>query len=227
MAMMDQLIGLVSPAAALRRAKRMRELGQGAEAFPLVARAARAGFADAEFWVAQSYLEGSGVPASRPEGVRWLKRAATHGSVDAQALLSSLYLQGLASEVSAEATNSAQSAQLFASDASTAPDFEAAATWARRAAGAGSAQGQALLGYILTSGPESIRNLDEAHRCYELGRCRLPTGSSWICLVTGATRKRCAELAPCCRGVATRRRRWTTYRNFPACRVDRRRAFGA
>ena len=167
MAMMDQLIGLVSPTAALRRAKRMRELGQGAEAFPLVARAARAGFADAEFWVAQSYLEGSGVPASRPEGVRWLKRAATHGSVDAQALLSSLYLQGLASEVSAEATNSAQSAQLFASDASTAPDFEAAATWARRAAGAGSAQGQALLGYILTSGPESMRNLDEAHRCYE------------------------------------------------------------
>ena len=76
MAMMDQLIGLVSPTAALRRAKHMREHGQGAEAFPLVARAARAGFADAEFWVAQSYLEGSGVPASRPEGVRWLKRAA-------------------------------------------------------------------------------------------------------------------------------------------------------
>ena len=125
-----------------------------AEAFPLVARAARAGFADAEFWVAQSYLEGSGVPASRPEGVRWLKRAAAHGSVDAQALLSSLYLQGLASEVSAEATNSAQSAQLFASDAPTAPDFEAAATWARRAAGAGSAQGQALLGYIL----RAVRN---------------------------------------------------------------------
>ena len=106
MAMMDQLIGLVSPTAALRRAKRMRELGRAAEAFPLVARAARAGFADAEFWVAQSYLEGTGVPASRPEGVRWLKRAAGRGSVDAQALLSSLYLQGLASEANAGATSS-------------------------------------------------------------------------------------------------------------------------
>src|SRR5271155_901395 len=105
MAMMDQLIGLVSPSAALRRAKRMRERGRGAEAFPLVTRAAKAGLADAEFWVAQSYLEGTGVPASRPEGVRWLKLAAGHGSVDAQALLSSLYLQGLASETNAGATN--------------------------------------------------------------------------------------------------------------------------
>src|ERR1700746_2543238 len=143
MAMMDQLIGLGSPTGALRRSKHMGELGLSAEGFLLVSRAARAGFAEAEFWGAQSYLEGSGVPASRPEGVRWLKRAADHGSVDAQALLSSLYLQGLASELSAEATNSAQSPQLFASDATTAPDFEAAATWARRAADAGSAQGQA------------------------------------------------------------------------------------
>ena len=39
--------------------------------------------------------------------------------------------------------------------------------WARKAAEGGSADGQAVLGYILTSGPEHLRSLDEAHRWYE------------------------------------------------------------
>ena len=168
MGVVDQLIGRVSPAAALRRAKDLRERGRAAEAFPLLARAAKAGLAEAEYGMAQSYLEGSGVPPSRPEAVRWLKRAAPGGYVEAQVLLSSLYLQGLASEANVAEASSELSDQLFAGDdAPTAPDFESAAKWARRAAAAGSAQGQALLGYILTSGPESMRNLDEAYRCYE------------------------------------------------------------
>ena len=47
------------------------------------------------------------------------------------------------------------------------PDFETGLRWARKAAEGGSADGQAVLGYILTSGPEPMRDLDEAHRCYE------------------------------------------------------------
>src|SRR4029077_16287569 len=46
------------------------------------------------------------------------------------------------------------------------PDFTTALKWARRAAEGGSAEGQAALGYILTSGPETIRNESEAERWY-------------------------------------------------------------
>ena len=56
-------------------------------AFPLFARAARAGIAEAEFRVGRCYLEGAGVPPSRAGGRRWLERAANQGYVEAQALL--------------------------------------------------------------------------------------------------------------------------------------------
>ena len=59
------------------------------------------------------------------------------------------------------------SARLFAATEATAPDFETGLHWARKAAEGGSADGQAVLGYILTSGPETMRDPDEAHRWYE------------------------------------------------------------
>ena len=42
------------------------------------------------------------------------------------------------------------------------PDPRRAAEWARRAADNGSADGKALLAYILTSGPEEMRDLATA-----------------------------------------------------------------
>ena len=75
----DRLIGLASPAAALRRAVPLIEQARFAAAFPLLTRAAKAGIADAEYRVARCYLEGAGVPPSRTEGARWLERAAGHG----------------------------------------------------------------------------------------------------------------------------------------------------
>lgn len=53
MLVIDRLIGLASPEAALRRAIRLSEQGKAAAAFPLFARAARAGLAEAEYWVAR------------------------------------------------------------------------------------------------------------------------------------------------------------------------------
>ena len=95
MLVVDHLIGLTSPTAALRRAIRLNERGRVAESFGLLTHAAKAGIVDAEYRVAKSYLEGTGVPPSRAEGARWLRRAASHGCVDAQALLSALYVHGL------------------------------------------------------------------------------------------------------------------------------------
>src|SRR5580700_2255288 len=92
----DRLIGLASPAAALRRAIQLIEQQQFAAAFPLLSRAAKAGITDAEFHLARAYLEGAGVPPSQAEGLRWLRRAASHGSADAQALLAALCVHGFA-----------------------------------------------------------------------------------------------------------------------------------
>ena len=169
MSFVDRLIGrLASPDAALRRAIRLSEQGRAAEAFPLLTLAATAGIPDAEYRVGRSYLEGSGVPHSQSEGVRWLQRAALHGYVEAQSLLAALCVHGLAGMTSADPPEAEpRTGSLFASDAQTDPDFKSAIKWAREAADAGSANGQALLAYILTYGPELLRDLEKAHQLYE------------------------------------------------------------
>jgi uncharacterized protein len=165
MSVIDRILGFASPAASFRRAIRLGERGRRAEAFPLLANAAKAGIPEAEYRVARSYLEGCGVPPSRAEATSWLKRAAAHGNVEAQVLLSVLYIQGWAVEVGAD--HGSEANRLFAIETPTGPSFPAAEDWARKAAVAGSAEGQALLGYVLTNGPEVIRDLDEAHQWYE------------------------------------------------------------
>ena len=65
MLLVDRVIGLASPAAALRRGIQLSERGRAAAAFPLLTRSANAGLAEAEYRVARCYLEGSGVPPSR------------------------------------------------------------------------------------------------------------------------------------------------------------------
>src|ERR1700680_2994447 len=162
MLVLDRLIGLASPEAALRRAVRLSQQGKAAEAFPLLTRSAKAGIADAEYRVACCYLEGAGVPASRIEGARWLQRAAGHGHLEAQTLLGGLCVHGLACDV-----NGARPERLFAEEEPGDPDFPSALKWARRAAEAGSAKAQAVLAYVLTCGPEEMRDLEEAHRWYQ------------------------------------------------------------
>ena len=165
MVMMDRLVGRIHPALALRRAIQLAEKGKPAEAFPLMATAARAGIPEAEYRVARFYLEGAGVPPSRLEGTRWLRRAADRGNADAQALLAALYATGLAEDEGNAGDSSSES--LFKTQSSREPDFEAALQLARKAAEAGSANGQAILGYILSKGPKSMRDLDAAHGWYE------------------------------------------------------------
>jgi hypothetical protein len=164
MAILDRLNGL-HPALALRRAVRLAESGKLAEAFPLVAIAARAGIPEAEYRVARSYLEGSGVPPSRSEGARWLRLAADHGNAHAQALLAALFVAGLAANE--DGAKGKSSNRLFEKESSQAPDFSMALHFAGKAAEAGSATGQAILGYILSKGPKAMRDLDAAHVWYE------------------------------------------------------------
>src|ERR1700722_8223327 len=103
MAMFDRLMAGMSPSAALRRGVSLTEQGDVKQAFPLLTRAARAGIAEAEYRVGRCYLEGTGVPPSLVEGVRWLERAANQGYVDAQARLATLSIHGLATSAEAPA----------------------------------------------------------------------------------------------------------------------------
>ena len=96
MALLDRLMASMSPPAALRRAVSLAEQGNVKQAFPLLARAARSGIAEAEYRMGRCYLEATGVPPSRVEGVRWLERAANQGYVEAQAQLATLAIHGLA-----------------------------------------------------------------------------------------------------------------------------------
>src|SRR5579859_2049473 len=143
MALFDQLLARTSPAAALRRGLKLTEQGDLKRAFPLLTRAARAGIAEAEFRVGRCYLEGAGVPPSRTEGARWLERAANQGYVEAQALLATLSIHGMLTPGGpAERPAVGSAANLFTGSAAIQADFEAGIKWARKAAEAGSADGQ-------------------------------------------------------------------------------------
>ena len=155
----------LSPAAALRRGLRQFEQGDVKGAFVLLTRAARAGIPEAEFRVGRCYLEGAGVPPSRADGVRWVERAATKGYVEAQALLATLCLHGMGPGFADAGANAG--AGLFGGQTLAEPDYPNAAKWATWAAEAGSAEGQAVLGFILTAGPENLRNVEEGDRWYQ------------------------------------------------------------
>src|ERR1700710_379005 len=134
MAFFDRLISGFSSAASLRRGVRMQEQGNARAAFALLSRAGRANIPEAEFRVGRCYLEGAGVPPSRADGVRWVERAAAKGYVEAQALLATLCLHGMAPGF-ADAGSGVGS--LFSGQTTAEPDYPSAAKWARLAAEAG------------------------------------------------------------------------------------------
>src|ERR1700722_2246259 len=163
MGLLNKLIANFHPAGALKRGIHLEERGDPRAAFALFSLAARANIPEAEFRVGRCYLEGSGVPPSRADGVRWVERAAEKGYVEAQALLATLCLHGMAPGFA----DAGAGAGLFSGQTVAEPDYLSAAKWARRAAEAGSADGQAVLGFILTAGPETLRDLEEGNRWYE------------------------------------------------------------
>src|SRR5208337_5410510 len=161
--LMDRLAAL-APATALRRAIRLLDKGKAERGFALLARAARAGVAEAQYRVGRCYLQGSGVPPSRAEAARWLGIAATADHVEAQGLLATLLIEGVSTPGKQAARGAAS---LFSGDEPAEPDFVLAEKWARRAAERQSANGQAVLAFILSAGPEAVRDFEEAHRWYE------------------------------------------------------------
>lgn len=125
--------------------------------------AARAGLAAGQCKLGHCYLEGRGIIPNLGAALRWFRRAALQGDPDAQTMLATLALQG------ARIDPLDQGSRLFDASAwrdGRSPDYIAALHWAERAASAGYAAAQALLGYILTSGPPERRNPARGAACY-------------------------------------------------------------
>ena len=154
---------MVSPTVRLRRAARLDQAGQSAQAFALLAPLAKRGLPEAQLRVAHAYLEGRGVPVSRVDAVRWCERAARGGSMEAQTLIASLLLSDPDAFVA--------TAERVTDQADRASDRGAASVgtaiyWAELAARAGSADAKALLAYLHAAGPEAMRDLKSSEALY-------------------------------------------------------------
>ena len=149
-----------SPVAQIARARHLSDQDATRAAFRLLIKAAKAGEPAAWYQVGRAYLVGQGVPASLSAALRWLTRAAEVEEVDAQALLASLALQGKCdtANINIFEANSTVGDQP--------PNYPVALHWAERAAANGSAEAQAILGYILTNGPAELRDRARGELCH-------------------------------------------------------------
>lgn len=147
---------LGSPTAQLERANQLT----GQAAFQLLTKAAKRGLPAAWYRLGHAYLLGLGVPASLSTALRWLTRAAEANEVEAQTLLASLALRG--------ACHTAQQGLFDAAPAVAGqqPNYCVALDWAERAAANGSAEAQAILGYVLTDGPAELRDRERGQQNY-------------------------------------------------------------
>ena len=149
------------PSARLAYAVILAEDGRHRRAFQQFAHAAHRGLPRAQFRLGRCYLLGLGVPSRLDAALRWLTLAAQGRDVEAQALLASLALQGI--------TNGA-GVGLFepaSRHGGRPPDYQVALQWGQQAADGGSAEAQTLLGYILTAGPEALRDPSRAAQYYQ------------------------------------------------------------
>jgi TPR repeat protein len=115
----------------------------------MLGKAAARGHAGAQLRMGQLYLSGQGVPPSRTEAARWLRRAAEAGHPPAQQAYAEFLWSG---------QGGADGPGLFAAPLAAGHDRETAILWAERAATAGLPEAQALLGQILCFGPEPLRD---------------------------------------------------------------------
>jgi TPR repeat protein len=152
------MLGL--PAAQLARASELAGQHAYQAAFGLFKKAAKAGLPAAWYQVGRAYLLGRGVPSSFSSALRWLTRAAEANEVEAQTLLASLALQGTCDPTHMnlfETTSTATDQH---------PNYRIALHWAEQAAAHGSAEAQAILGYVLTSGPPELRDCERGEQYY-------------------------------------------------------------
>ncbi|MBF0887286.1 MULTISPECIES: tetratricopeptide repeat protein [Gluconobacter] len=167
MSFKSRLAALFSSKGKLDHAIRLTETGKAVQGFALLSRLAAAGDAEASFRVGRAYLDGIGVPPSLEEGARWIYQAAQAGHIEAAFVLATLYTVGLPEGFEIRPAQAGLDLSHVPSAGPRRPDFHLGLHWARIAAEAGSPDAQALLGYILTNGPDDLRDLSQARSWYD------------------------------------------------------------
>ncbi|MFT8711287.1 tetratricopeptide repeat protein [Komagataeibacter rhaeticus] len=172
--LLSGLLDGMTPAGRFRHACRLLEdEGHSARGFARLGQMAGAGMVAAQYQVARAYLEGSGVPRSPLEGVRWMHRAASAGHVEACFSLALMLLVDPPGQGGADGLLPA----MWPDGITAWPDPVAAAGWAGQAARAGLPDAQALYGYLLATGPDSVRNPQEAAAwCARAAQAGCPQG---------------------------------------------------
>ncbi|MBS1102526.1 SEL1-like repeat protein [Gluconobacter sp. Dm-62] len=167
MSVKHRLAALFSSRGKLEYAIQLTETGKAVQGFALLSRLAAAGDTEAAFRVGRAYLDGLGVPPSLEDGARWIFLAAEAGHIEAAFVLATLYTIGLPEGFEIRASGKALDLSHTPAAGPRHPDFHLGIHWARIAAEGGSPDGQALLGYILTSGPEDLRDPLQARSWYD------------------------------------------------------------
>lgn len=162
-----RIAALLSPKGKMEEAIRLMEGGDAVRGFTLLSRLAANGDTEAAFRVGRAYLDGRGAPPSLEEGARWILKAADAGHIEAAFVLATLYTVGFPEEFKLRGTDAGLDFAAKPAAGPRKPDFHKGLHWANIAAQAGSADAQALLGYILTNGPEDLRDLSQARSWYE------------------------------------------------------------
>ncbi|GBR21495.1 tetratricopeptide repeat protein [Asaia spathodeae] len=164
MALKEKLASVISRDARLRQAIAQLESGDDAvKGFKALGQLAQQGNVEAQYRTGKAYLEGWGTPPSLEDGTRWVRKAAEAGHVQARLTLATLYLVGFPEGFDENRATIMRDGK----ERKRVPDLEQAAHWSRLAANEGQPDAQALLGYVLTNGPESLRNPAEAREWYE------------------------------------------------------------
>lgn len=164
MALKSRLASMVSRDARLREAIAQLETPEDAvSGFTKLGGLARQGNIEAQYRTGKAYLEGWGTPPSLEGGTRWIRKAAEAGHTQARLVLATLYLVGFPAGFDENRPDLLGEA----ARGTPVPDFGQAAHWSRLAAEEGLPDAQALLGYVLMSGPEDIRDPEQARLWYE------------------------------------------------------------
>lgn len=162
-----RIASLLSSKGKMEEGVRLMEKGDAVRGFTLLSRLAISGDTEAAFRVGRAYLDGTGVPPSLEEGARWMLGAAEAGHIEASFVLATLYTIGFPEDFEIRGPEAALELAARPAIGPRQPDFHKGFHWGQIAANAGSADAQALLGYILTNGPEDLRDLAQARSWYE------------------------------------------------------------
>ncbi|MCE2565572.1 tetratricopeptide repeat protein [Komagataeibacter sp. FNDCF1] len=157
--LLSGLLDGMTPAGRFRRACRLLEHeGRSAQGFARLGDLARQGMVAAQYQVARAYLDGSGVPRSPVEGVHWMHRAASADHAEACFSLALMLLVDPPERRGADGLLPTA----WPDGIGQWPDPVAATGWAGRAARAGLPDAQALYGYLLATGPDTVRDPEAA-----------------------------------------------------------------